>query len=87
LSGEKLSIHELRKLEEIVNAVLDNFPEEVERITQAIKEAALAHFENALDRLFLAGFIQNIIADYFGDKLVEDVLIISFEEVKEESLH
>jgi hypothetical protein len=72
---------------EIVNAILDNFPEEVERITQAIKEATLAHFKNALDRLFLAGFIQNIIADYFGDKLVEDVLIISFEEVKEESLH
>ena len=87
MSGEKLNIRELRKLEEIVNAVLDNFSEEVERITQAIKEATLAHFENALDRLFLAGFIQNIIADYFGDKLVEDVLIISFEEVKEESLH
>ena len=57
MSGEKLNIHELRKLEEIVNAVLDNFPEEVERITQAIKKATLVHFENALDRLFLAGFI------------------------------
>jgi hypothetical protein len=42
---------------EIVNAILDNFPEEVERITQAIKKATLVHFENALDRLFLAGFI------------------------------
>ena len=82
-----LNLAEFRKLEEIVNNVLDNFSEEIERITQAVKDATLNQFDNAVDRLFLAGYVQNIIADYFGDKLVEDVLVISFEEVKEENLH
>ena len=82
-----LNLAEFRKLEEIVNNVLDNFSEEIERITQAVKDATLNQFDNAVDRLFLAGYVQNIIADYFGDKLVEDVLVISFEEVKEGNLH
>ena len=64
-----------------------NPSEEIERITQAVKDATLNQFESAIDRLFLAGYVQNIIADYFGDKLVEDVLVISFEEVREENLH
>ena len=38
LLDEKLNIDEFKKLEQIVYAILDNFPEEVERIIQAIKE-------------------------------------------------
>ena len=33
LLDEKLNIDEFKKLEQIVYAILDNFPEEVERIT------------------------------------------------------
>ena len=41
LLGEKLNIDEFKKLEQIIN-----FPEEVERIIQAIKETMLTHFED-----------------------------------------
>ena len=85
--GEKLNIDEFKKLEQIVYAILDNFPEEVERITQAIKEVMLNHLEDAGDKLLLSAYIQDIIACYFGDKLTEDFIEILGEEIKEENLH
>ena len=87
LLDEKLNIDEFKKLEQIVYAILDNFPEEVERITQAIKETILSYFEDPPDKLLLAGFIQDIIACYFGDKLTEDFIEILGEEINEENLH
>ena len=47
----------------------------------------LNHFEDPSDKLLLAGFIQDIIACYFGDKLTEDFIEILGEEIKEEHLH
>ena len=87
LLDEKLNIDEFKKLEQIVYAILDNFPEEVERITQAIKEVTLNHLEDAEDKLLLSAYIQEIIACYFGDKLTEDFIEILGEEIKEKNLH
>ena len=85
--GEKLNIDEFKKLEQIVYAILNNFPEEVERITQAIKEVMLNNLEDAGDKLLFSAYIQEIIACYFGDKLTEDFVEILGEEIKEENLY
>jgi len=47
----------------------------------------LNHFEDPSDKLLLAGFIQDIIACYFSDKLTEDFIEILGKEIKEENLH
>ena len=46
----------------------------------------LNHLEDAGDKL-LSAYIQEIIACYFGDKLIEDFVEILGEEIKEENLH